>query len=265
MSDGYECKVLADSIGDHDIRITSVEVRFPRIILSQVRTYGMLSYSVRSSRAVPTKTLLDEVLNEPFVPKVWRKVQKGMAAGEVLDLEAHESVTNKWLGARIAAYGYAKTLAEKGVAKEHVNRLLEPWSWSWAVVTGTDVEWAWLFSQRCADDAQPEFRTLANLIRDSFAASIPTPLEVGQWHIAYRDTDDCADQQSLFRSAARCARVSYKPFDGGDGLTAELARADKLQAAGHWSPFEHQAMCCATRAYRAKLAGWMSFRTRLGR
>lgn len=57
--------ILADSIGEHGIRLTTVEVTFPRIILPQVRTYGMLSYSVRSSRAVPVAKMIDEVAALP--------------------------------------------------------------------------------------------------------------------------------------------------------------------------------------------------------
>jgi len=44
-------------------------------------------------------------------------------------------------------------------------------------------------------------------------------------------------------SAARCARISYKPFDGDASYERELERYDSLVTADrvHASPLEHQA------------------------
>lgn len=271
MSDtGFKARVLADSVGPHGCRLTTVETRFPRCILAQVRTYGMLSYSVRSSRAVPVAAMIREVREEPFVPAVWRKAQKGMVAGELMNEAESAEARYHWLIARDTAADRAKHLSNLGAAKEHVNRLLEPFAWSWAVITGTDDAWDWLFHQRCADDAQPEFQTLAGLIRDAMRGSEPEALDAGDWHTPYVEPTDCGIEMSVDEcnsadlSAARCARASYKPFDGNASLADEFNRSASLKAAGHWSPFEHQAMCMAKKARPGKLLGWMAYRTWLG-
>jgi hypothetical protein len=52
-------------------------------------------------------------------------------------------------------------------------------------------------------------------------------------------------------SVARCARVSYAPFDGNSSLEKEFQRYELLKNADpiHASPFEHQAKYCETQDY----------------
>lgn len=265
---GYRCRVLADSVGGHGCRISTVEVRFPRIALADFRTYAMLAYSVRSSRAVPTATMIEEVEREPFFPANWRLAQKGMTPGAEMGAEISAYCRQDWENARAAAVKSAWNLSYRSAAKHHVNRLLEPFAWSWAVVTGTMFEWNHFIAQRTAADVQDELRVIACMIRDALTESEPKRLAVGDFHLPYvtRYESDHGSHLAARISAARCARVSYKPFSDGEATPeAERGRSEKLFDAGHWGPFDHPAMCCATPAYRGKLAGWMSYRTWIGR
>lgn len=50
---GFDAKILADSMSPDGVRLTTVEITFPRIILAELNTHRMLSKSSASSRAIP--------------------------------------------------------------------------------------------------------------------------------------------------------------------------------------------------------------------
>lgn len=94
---GYSAKILADSLSPLGDRLTTFEITFPRIVLSEFNTHRMFSRNSASSRAIPVKKMLTRVLEDPFVPVYWGKNQPGMsAAEEVNDLAAAEKI---WLEA----------------------------------------------------------------------------------------------------------------------------------------------------------------------
>lgn len=75
--------------------------------------------------------------------------------------------------------------------------------------------------------------------------SVPTKLEVGQWHMPYiRDEDrqEELDQLILARaSSGKSARTSYLTHDGIRALVKDLELFDDLASSGHMSPFQHLA------------------------
>lgn len=261
-----QAKVLAHSVNPAGCELLTFQLRLPRILLSQLNTYKTLAVSARSSRAVPTEKLIREVEEHPFVPAVWRHRQKGMTAGAVMADGDARACAHNWLFARDEAVVRAKDIARLGAAKEHVNRLLEPFAWAWAVVTGSRPRVEHLIRQRTADDAQPEFRELAGLMRDALGGSTPLGIEVGGWHLPYVTRTDltvrgCGPQLS----AARSARVSYTPFDSDTAdYDADLDLYDRLRADGHHSPLEHPAMATATELAPGKYAGFIGMRQREG-
>lgn len=261
------------------IDLITVECRFPRFILPQVRTYGSLAYSVRSSRAVPVETMIREVEETPYVPNAWRKRQKGMVAGAKLPEAEALSCEQAWHDARGAALRAARVMAGSKAAKETANRVLEPFGWAWAVITGTIEAWEWFWDQRVADDAQPEIQTLAQKIMDAWLRSqLKEPyaeddtqfLETGYWHLPYitnRDLNTFGSQYEklCLISARRCARVSYAPFDAAEPDPVEdVQKGEGLWEVGHLSPFDHPALACHTSAQRGKHLGWMTYRTHKG-
>lgn len=261
----YYARIIADSINRAGIRLTTLEVRYPRIILAELNTHRVFSRNTASSRAVPISRRIKDVVDDPFIPSPWGANRSGMQSTDYLtQTQAHLATTN-WLAARDAAVRYATLLADNGVHKQHANRLLEPFAWVTTVVSAT--EWSGFFSQRRSPLAQPEFQSLASAMYDAITESRPTLLAVGEWHRPYVDQEDWGwvdfglkdrpdgnkgrryvEDVLCKLSVARCARVSYRPFDSDKvDRDADLAVYDKMRTANppHWSPFEHVAVARA--------------------
>jgi hypothetical protein len=229
--------------------IITIHARYPRIIHGEVMTHRVFSRNARSSRAVPVTTMLQEICETPFVPWHWGKNQKGMQASE----ECNEMVKFRndavsreaaWLRARDNALTLAENFAKAGYHKQVVNRLIEPFSWIDTLITSTN--WANFFHLRDHPDAEPHFRDLAQLIKAEINDATFGLIDPGQWHLPYvtpRElfTGDLETCQRL--SVARCARISYKPFDGDGSIKKELERYELLVGSEplHASPAEHQA------------------------
>ena len=261
--------ILADSVNTRGDRIATVQYTAHRFILAEVNTHRVFSRNARSSRAVPTARLIDEVRTNPALPVELARNQSGMVAGEALDDHDVRDAVTVWRSAARLAAGEAARLAAIGVHKQWANRVLEPFLYVHGIITSTS--WSNFFRLRLAPDAQPEMQALARAIKGAMDGSAPVELADGEWHLPYiEERDVCAhgdDGMALAKlSAARCARVSYRPFDGSDSLDAELARADRLMAVGHWSPFEHQAQADAgdnaPETWR-NFRGWCQFRAQV--
>lgn len=240
--------------------LITMRLRYPRIIHAEIMTHRVFSRNARSSRAVPVKTMLDEVRSIPFVPWHWGKNQKGMQAGEDWDQLIHyecdgvyfSGVTPEqlWLHARDTTADIAEAYMEADYHKQIPNRLLEPYSWIDTLITATN--WDNFLHLRDHKDAEPHLRDLARLVRQAIEGYKPQVLEPGQWHLPYITEADrvaatwithAADGFLCKISAARCARISYAPFDGDSSYERELARYDSLVNSDrvHASPLEHQA------------------------
>ncbi len=246
MKTDYHAEVLADSIAE-GVRLTTIEVTFPRIVLAEFNTHRMLSRNSASSRAIPVEKRIKMVREHPFVPRAFGKNQKGMQASEELDEKASEISRLHWLSAAKDACERAECLAEIGVHKQLANRLLEPFCWHTVICTAT--EWDNFFALRCHPDAQPEIRIAAELMREAMAKSEPTRCRLGDWHLPLVNENDIdvPNYDLPWLSAARCARVSYLTHDGKRDVEADLMLANRLKTSGHMSPFEHPAMVANTR------------------
>ena len=246
-----EARVLADSVSS-GIRLTTISVTLPRIVLAEMNTHRVLSRGTASSRAIPVKTRCDLIEEHPFVPEAFGKNQKGMQADALLDPEANSEAEKIWREALADAVRHARRLAEVGVHKQYANRLTEPFAWVTQIITAT--EWDNFFALRIHKDAQPEISVAAKLMRDALLRSTPTKLRVGEWHlplvklydtsrggISATEPYHVAEQIALCSSVARCAAVSYEKHNVEKTLDEEVARHDQMLASGHMSPFEHQA------------------------
>lgn len=242
--------------------IYTIRLRYPRIIHGEIMTHRVFSRNARSSRAVPVKTMLNEVRNTPFVPWHWGKNQKGMQADEecnellfLHDTEDHwENREDTWLIARDVSANIAEAYMTAGYHKQIPNRLLEPFSWIDTLITATD--WANFLHLRDHKDAEPHLQDLARLVKQAIEEAVVLKLDEGYWHLPYITEDDWLEAQAgamnskdecfawLCKiSAARCARISYKPFDGDASYERELERYNQLVTSErvHASPLEHQA------------------------
>lgn len=218
-------KVIADSTYN-GVRITTFQLRYPRFIHSQIMTHRVFSRSARSSRAVPIKKIIQEVEQDPVTPVI-TKGKKGMSPTDIVLPEA-----DMWWGFAVQdALQYATIFAGMKASKEITNRILEPYSYIDVVLTSTD--WANFYALRIDHHAQKEIQQLAQVMLDAHQASEPVERH---WHCPYVDRWDPE------LSMARCARVSYKPFDSETAdETKDRILAKRLKEDGHWSPAEHQA------------------------
>jgi thymidylate synthase ThyX len=80
-----QAKVVADSITAKNHRLTTLEVVMPRYILAEFNTHRMLGKNSASSRAIPLRKMLLEVINRPFIPYAYQEDHKGMQGTKYLN------------------------------------------------------------------------------------------------------------------------------------------------------------------------------------
>lgn len=251
-------KIIADSISDSQIRITTMELCYPLIAHAEFMTHRMFSRNAASNRAIPTRKIIDQVEKNPFVPTYWGKNQPGMQAIQRLREMEMQHCESEWHDAAENSIKSAKYLASQGLHKQIVNRLLEPFQWVKVIVTAT--EWDNFFKLRLHPDAQPEIQELAKCMKMAMDNSNPKELKHGEWHLPYLADGDFlkTTKDNLVKlSVARCARVSYLNHDNENpDIDKDIALADKLLEAGHMSPFEHQATPMKYTHYRECEQKW---------
>ena len=252
-----EVKMIADSISPQGIRITTMHLRYWRAIHSELMTHRVFSRNARSSRAVPSRVLLTEPI---FIPQFGIN-KPGMQSDILASPELQAKWSREWQDLAAICRDHVERWSEEGMHKQHANRPLEWFGWIDVLVTATC--WKNFFALRISEYAQPEFDDLAKAMRGAMAVSTPALLQPGQWHLPYitqadwdqafsRNESQCrgsihpyelalGDVQRI--STARCARLSYRPFDGNADYEAEVARYEKLVVSQpvHASPAEHQA------------------------
>lgn len=267
--------ILASRHAEHpdEKPLYTVRLRYPRIIHGEIMTHRIFGRNARSSRAVPVKTMLNEVRGTPFIPWHWGKNQSGMQATEECDAPVsswhmtHEADDywqreDMWRSAANVAAGHAEAFMDAGYHKQLANRLLEPFSWIDVLITSN--RWDNFLWLRDHEDAEPHLQDLARLVKQALDEAEVQELAHGIWHLPYititdmqdliirpneeteRLIDDLGcDSDELLRmvSAARCARISYKPFDGNASYEREIERYNLLVSSDrvHASPLEHQA------------------------
>ena len=294
-------KVICDSICKHSkIRITTLELEYPRFIHSEFMTHRVFSRNASSSRAIPIAKMIQAVINNPAMPIHWGKNQPGMQANEEHNALVSvptdtggcmdASPMNAWLIARDMAVQIAQAFEQAGYHKQIVNRILEPFTHIRVIVTATN--FANFFALRDHEDAQPEIRELAVAMKKAIEESTPQLLGIGEWHLPYLDAEDITNiyehlkENSITRhdpaqhqiwmmacavSAARCARVSYLTHDGErPTLQKDLELYRHLVNANppHMSPCEHQATPDIHDKHegwhrldlQANFSGWVQFR-----
>jgi thymidylate synthase ThyX len=234
-------KIIADSISPKGIRLTTMQLRYPKFIHGEFMTHRVFSRNASSSRAIPVERLIQDVIDDPAMPVFWGRNQKGMQAIEEYDNP--EGAKRLWLEARDNAVKQATTLHIVSLHKQIVNRVLEPFCHINVVVTAT--EWANFFALRRHKDAQPEIHALADAMWEAHGDSVPSRLEPGEWHLPYCNIAATSQTDlNIKLSVARCARVSYRTHEGKEpDIEDDLKLYDRLIGSIplHASPAEHQA------------------------
>lgn len=266
---GIQARIEADSVNPHGDRITSFVAKLGKPYIGELARHRSLSLNVASSRAVGVKRMLEQVRDRPALPPWWTLDQPGsMSGGEV----ASESTTNvadhfSRQGMTDAVH-WAEQLVSGALARQHVNRYIEPWMIADFVATGTDDAWTSFFALRCSDAAQPEMQVLADLMLGLYLKNTPREKRWGDWHVAFDPSrvgglnvgPAIPLKRLLTQSVSRSARVSFAMHDADDGQTHEqhAGRHDRLLASGHFSCFEQQAQ--ATPGRHRNFSGWLPYR-----
>lgn len=247
-------KVVCDSVSEQGVRLTTFEIEYPRIVMSEFNTMRAISKNSSSSRAIPVSKMLEHTKNINLKPVYFGSKKSGMQAGDELSGQSLTDAQAVWEGALTNAVADAKLLDNIGVAKEVTNRLLEPFQLVKVVCTATD--WDNFFNLRLHPDADPNICMLAYKMYKAMEESKPYELKEGEYHLPYvnvgwngkgemcyfdEDFNSVELEQAIRLSAASCASVSYRT----EGMTLE--KADKIfdmlikAEVIHSSPFEHLA------------------------
>ena len=278
--DGYRCLIVMDTVREHadsgwntsNYRLTTMIVRFPRCVLSEMNTHRVFSRNSASSRARSLKTTIKQVLEDPYIP-LFTENAKGMGGSYITDTDQLAMAKEEWLDARDSAVDMATRMLGTGVTcsddvreridiyyekyygksrdewdvlipnvhKQTVNRLLEPFMWHEMLITSS--YWENFFKLRMDEAAQPEIQAIATLMFEAMAASVP---ELFPEHIPFVKREQHTSLRALFhdlkRSAAECARISYVDRSTAGNKDGSDALAERLLSKGHMSPFEHQAI-----------------------
>ena len=264
----FTAKVVADSVTPSGKRITTFELEYPRIIHAELMTHRLFSRNAMSSRAIPIKKLIEQVITNPAMPVKFGKNQPGMQdAGEHNALIGPGYSAGEWWAlAGKSAAKFAEGFDEAGYHKQIANRLIEPYQRMKTIVTSTEWENFWWL--RVDEDADPTIYAVAKIMKEAVDSSTPELLQPGVWHTPYVDHvygfgDGDGEDEYIFEgycvldendkpvmltleeakavSASCCAQVSYRVLnntrDKALDIYGKLLSGNKV----HASPFEHQA------------------------
>uniref|UniRef100_A0AB74UNA6 Thymidylate synthase n=1 Tax=Caulobacter phage BL57 TaxID=3348355 RepID=A0AB74UNA6_9VIRU len=289
---------LASSITQDGKRLDSLLLRYPRMVHADFMTHRVFSRNASSSRAIPLKKML---LDEPYVP-LFRENKPGMQPGAYLSNADQEAAEAIWMEmadavrAGVAKLGLPREEGGLNIHKQWVNRATEWFGYISVVVSATD--WINFLTLRDDEGAQDEIQVLARRVKADLYAQTPRLLGKSDWHLPFVDLEEDreaverlqTDQSDLYyhlndqvafafvnlpevflkdrllivSSAARCARASYRDFDGSKA-TIERDVGTFLKLAGsqpvHASPLEHQARAAGLNSqFQGNFRGFQQFR-----
>lgn len=266
---GTQAKLIKDSLNTRTgHRLSTWVLKYPRFVHAELMTHRQFSRNSSSSRAIPVKRLIQNVIDDPAMPCFWGKNQKGMKARQEIDPGSKQIAIESWLRSRDIAVERAQRLNELCLHKQIVNRIIEPWMHIVVIMSTTTLS-NW-FALRDHKDAQPEIALLARKMREIYESSQPEQVGPLFWHIPFitEEEQDLYTLKELKKiSVGRCARVSYLTHDGVRDPKKDMELHDFLLSSKppHASPFEHIAMAAdlepGENALRhGNFTGWMQYR-----
>lgn len=248
-----KAKVICDSICTKGVRITTLEVEYPRFIHSELMTHRMISKNCSSSRAIPINKMTDQILNNMAVPEYFGANKSGMQASE--EVQFRDLTKKMWVASGRQAVEDSLTLAKDfNLHKQISNRITEPYQMMKVLLTAT--EWDNFFNLRIEKNAQPEIALLAYKIYMAMQESKPIEIQSGEWHLPYIErtfdykgnihyhlsSGEELDLETAKKISASCsAQTSYRKND--ESIDKAVKIFDMLINAEvkHSSPFEHLA------------------------
>lgn len=253
-------KILADSINEAtgDRLTTFLLPRYPKVLAQEILVHRALSRNSASSRAIPIKKVIENILADPYIPTFTRNI-KGMQGVDDLSVKQIDDARSVWMRAMHEAIANAQRLMDIGVHKQESNRLLESFMRIPIIISATD--WNNFFNLRTKDDVQPDFRDTSREMFTLYNQSTPKQLRVNEWHLPFINWHTSVDLKSALKiSTARCARVSYLNHYGLIDLEADYSLHDRLLEDAHSSPLEHSARALPESTPCRNFKGWMQYR-----
>jgi len=275
-----EAKIIKDSysiVNGCNCRITTAVVILPRTLLAQFNKHREFSSNTTSSRAKPTKGLIETVKNNPYFPK-FQKNKAGMQSSEDYTEVEYNEVKRAFEQLKETTVYKVEEIYDKYKPhKQEINRLLEPYLTCEILLTSTS--FSNFFGLRTHKDTQDGFSQVAKLLVEAYENSTPKLLESYEWHlpmileeeipslydIKYSDvllrlkSFDLEKGTNLMESytrerfeefllqdisAGRCTTISYTSlltgkFDPIDDIRRSVGLSYSTPI--HASPFEHMA------------------------
>ena len=222
--------------------LISIETYAPKFLDAEIEKHRMISSNSSSDRAIPIERMIEA---DYFIPDDVRLNQSGMQGEEKAAKYEREELVNLFEGIREKSCQVMVDL--KHIHKQHLNRLLLPFSYQKKIMTANKEQWDYFLSLRLHKAADPAIYQLAYKINDAIEKSFPVELESEDWHLPYIRNEERFEYsvENLCKmSSARCARTSY---NNHDGTIAKLEDDLKLfgflinEELPHATPTEHQA------------------------
>ena len=229
-------EILKDSLIDGE-RITTFKITFPRIVAEELLRHRSFSFCSASSRAIPIERMISDTVH--FFPQKWRLHRSGMQPIETeISAGFHIECNEIWEEGMKSAIKTARSLLEKGIAKELANRVLVPYQYITLIISGSSNGYKNFFSLRTDTNAQYEIRMLSlEMKRQYDEESVP---KERSFHLPFIDSENYS-LNDIKVSVARCARLSYVTVDGSEpSIEKDKMLYERLLKDRHLSPFEFQ-------------------------
>lgn len=262
---GVYAKVLKHSISPAGVNLLTFEVSYPRIILAELNTHGMICKNSSSSRAIPFEKMkasltgrpirfganqagmqdkgedfggpvvLPDYLKPAFDAYLLEQAREAGYDKSPIDAEAYvHPETNEFALSAYGAWHFYKFLAtsmsqgfyEAGYHKQVYNRLTEACQMMKTVLSAT--EWANFFWLRDHDAADPSLQELAHCMHEAAKLSTPEFLYPGEWHLPYVHSG-----RGLVHDNVQYPGLEYwiDPAEGTDKEYLTLDQAIKVSSA----------------------------------
>lgn len=242
---GYKPQIIADSTNWTGIRLTTFLINLPTCLLAELRTHRLLqgsdtdlSVNANSDRAIPISKKMELVKQNTYLP-IATQADKGMTGIENVPEYFQLYCNNTYESALHQMLFYSESLNLNKASKQYVNRLLMPFGYSEVIVTGDSFAWSDFLRLRTAENVEPNFRYIAQLMSDLYQNNKPEHLEIGQWHYPFKLLEGLEVKQDLIVSMSCCARISFD-IDRNESYEKHYERSKRIFESGHVSVSEHQ-------------------------
>lgn len=128
-------KIIKHSVDHRSNELITYELVYPRIIHAELLTHRMFSKNASSSRAVPSMKMIDVVESDTFCPEYIQKAHKGMQGSEYFEGSELGECKQLWMESANLAIIQARKMYEKGISKQIINRILEPYQYYKVLLT----------------------------------------------------------------------------------------------------------------------------------